>query len=642
MHIYYFWRKTLLRLKPIVITAILLSLHSIYGTWAWADSKSKTTTEIVQPITQEEALMRMQRSANGLYDVLAAYLNLQRGNTNDAYVYLLNASEYYPDSSLFQIAINAALTEKSPKKANEALQKWLAAMPHNAQAHINTLRLLLLEGKVLETSQPLKLALKQVAPTQIQEFLYDLPAVYDLAKQPEVALKVLRPELKSALQNKNTRYVASIALARMYLATKQHKEALQVLTHAKQAVIPEKKLGTVANSELPALVAVNVLRALPDNNSPLNREAKLIVQECLRHKTASKQIYLIYIKTLLEHKQLDQASQQLQKFRRQFPKSLTGHMLSGAIAITRKQWESAKDALMEYVKLRERGITMEASSQKSPFIKNLLSTKRTASTDIRVYAMLARADEMIQIKQSNAPSVQMWLNRSAENADEKEVWLQHIEWLTKTKHYARAIQRMQQITQQNKEVTPAIRALIISHIYELQKKYSKAIEILNAELQKNPDDTKLLYARGLAYDSAGKHSKAEHDYRRIISIEPKSSHALNALGYGLADRNERLKEAHALIMKAIKLDPDNAAIQDSVGWVNYRMGNLPEALIWLQKAFINSPRADAAAHLGEVLWKMGEKKLARALWKKYLQISPSNTLLIETIRRLDPSTKIPK
>lgn len=633
----------MLRLKINLFIATLLGVHTIYGPYTWAapqSSNAKTAAAVI-PISEATARARMQRSANGVYDVLAAYLNLQRGNTKQAYGYLLEASKHYPDSSLFQTAVDAALKQKSPELAQKALQKWLAALPHDGQAHLNRLRLLLLQGRIQETSAPLQQALEQIAPDQIQKFLFDLPTVYTLTPQHKAALQVVRPKLESAQQNKHTRYIATIALARMYLATQQYQEALHILKHTKNAPIPKEKIGSLANAELPALVAVTVMRAAKINkeNKALHQQAQSIVQRTLRTKKASQSIFLTYIKALLEQKQLDQSLQQLHIFRKQYPKSLTGHMLAGAIALEQKKWASAKQALLEYVALRKRGLVIENTTHKSSFISNLLSTKQTEQTDIRVYAMLARAAEMIHIKQRTAPSVQIWLNRAADMAGAKEVWLQHIDWLVRNKHHARAIQRIQQLSQNNQNISPSAYALMTSHVYERQKQYDNAIKILNNALQQAPDDTELIYALGLAYDSAGKHAQAEQEYRRILAINPHSSAALNALGYGLADRNERLEEAHSLILQAIKLDPSNGAIQDSVGWIKYRLGNLSEALFWLKKAFVSVPQPDVAAHLGEVLWMTGEKELARKLWQKALQNAPDNKVLLETIQRLAPSIK---
>lgn len=632
-----FLEKKLLRFRLNLAFFVLFGIYTSHTNYAWATTKH-TSPNTTPPISEAVARARMLRSANGVYDVLAAYLNLQRGNAKQAYDYLLEASKNYPESSLFQMAVDAALQQKSPDLAQHALQKWLTALPQDAQAHLNHLRLLLIQGNILETSQPLKQSIARILPEQIQKFLFDLPSVYKLAQQHQLALQVVQPELEAAQRNDNTRYIATISLARMYLATQQYQEALHILKHSKLAAIPKEKLGSVANRELPALVAITILRSISptESNKSLRQDAQNIVKNTLRTNEASKTIFLTYIKALLEHKQYDQTLQQLRKFRKQYPKSLTGHMLAGAIALERENWKNAKQALLEYVALRKRGVTIETNRQKSSFVNNLISTKQTAQTDTRVYAMLARAAEMIHIKQSSAPSVRMWLDRAADTAEEKEVWFQHIDWLAREKHYSRAVERIQQLSQINETITQAASALMVSHIYERQKQYEKAIQTINTALRNSPNDIDLLYARGLAYDSAGKHPQAEQDYRRIIAINPKSSAALNALGYGLADRNERLDEAHTLILSAIKLDPNNGAIQDSVGWVKYRLGNFPEALIWLQKAFISAPQPDVAAHLGEVLWMTGKKELAHKLWKKALENAPENDVLLETVQRLAP------
>lgn len=634
-----------LKFQFAAVIVMLLGLPTAYASDAKAETQAPKTTQAapsLQPISEATARARAQHSATGLYEVLAGYFNLQRGNTTQAYRHLLNASKKYPSASLFQMAIESALKDDSPKRADAALKQWLAAMPHNARAHLNRIRLYIQNHDVAGSSSILQSALSQIAPKQQHEFLYNLPAVYAPAKPAQAALKVLQPELQKALDNPHTRYIAAIALARIYLTTEQYQEALDTLKHTKHATIPKDKLGTVPNAELPALVAVTVMRALPPANThqDIYQQAQAIVQEAVRNHTASKQIYLTYIKALLERKQFETAQQQLQAFRKQYPKSLTGHMLSGAIALEQKKWKTAQRALLEYVKLRKRGITMEAPTQQSAFVGNLLSTKHTAQTDIRVYAMLARAAEMVRIKQRSAPAiVRKWLGHAAETAEAKTLWLQHIDWLTRTKHHQRAIQRIQQLAQKDPSITPTVRAFMVSHIYERQKQYDTAINILNNALQQAPENTDILYARGLAYDSSGKHAQAERDYRRILAINPKSSAALNALGYGLADRNERLEEAHQLILQAIKLDPANGAIQDSVGWVKYRMGKLDEALVWLKKAFVTAPQADVAAHLGEVLWKTGKKTLARKLWQKALQNEPDNDVLRETVRRLAPTLK---
>ena len=114
------------------------------------------------------------------------------------------------------------------------------------------------------------------------------------------------------------------------------------------------------------------------------------------------------------------------------------------------------------------------------------------------------------------------------------------------------------------------------------------------------------------------------------------SHAYNALGYSLADRNQRLPEARDLIQRALQLAPDDLFIADSMGWVLYRQGLVKEALEWLRRAYSGRPDPEIAAHLGEVLWVSGDQKEAERIWKEAGEKSPGNDTLTRTIKRLKP------
>ena len=122
--------------------------------------------------------------------------------------------------------------------------------------------------------------------------------------------------------------------------------------------------------------------------------------------------------------------------------------------------------------------------------------------------------------------------------------------------------------------------------------------------------------------------------RQVIAEKPDYHHAYNALGYSLADRNMRLPEARQLIQKALEFAPNDPYIVDSMAWVEYRSGNLQEARRLLEQAYANRQDAEIAAHLGEVLWGLGQREQAIALWRKALSEDKDNDTLQETVRRL--------
>ena len=161
----------------------------------------------------------------------------------------------------------------------------------------------------------------------------------------------------------------------------------------------------------------------------------------------------------------------------------------------------------------------------------------------------------------------------------------------------------------------------------------EAFQLMADAVKKNPDDPTLLYESALFAERIGKSDIVESNLRKVIKLKPDYAHAYNALGYSLADRSKNLDEANALIDKALALAPNDAAIMDSKGWVSYRRGDLQGAVDILQKALTVMPDPEIAAHLGEVLWRMGREDDARKTWNDALQAAPENEALNTVIKR---------
>ncbi len=169
------------------------------------------------------------------------------------------------------------------------------------------------------------------------------------------------------------------------------------------------------------------------------------------------------------------------------------------------------------------------------------------------------------------------------------------------------------------------------------KEHGSADEVLGVyanalDAHQNNDD--LLYARGLYAAEIGRMDMVESDLRLVIERNPKNADALNALGYTFADRSIRYKEAHKLISSALRLKPDSPAILDSMGWLQFRLGNLATAADFLKRAFAILPDGEIGAHFGEVLWVMGDTAGAEAVWQKVLDNDPANKHVIKTQNRL--------
>lgn len=168
------------------------------------------------------------------------------------------------------------------------------------------------------------------------------------------------------------------------------------------------------------------------------------------------------------------------------------------------------------------------------------------------------------------------------------------------------------------------------------KQPQAAFDILEPLLVSQPDQTELLYESALLAEKIGRLDILESRLRKLIELRPDSAQAYNALGYSLADRNLRLPEARELIEKALKLSPDDYFILDSMGWVLFRQGDLPGALTHLEQAFSRRDDPDIAAHMVEVLWRLGRQEDARRTLLESRQKHPDNEALSEALKKIAP------
>ncbi len=182
------------------------------------------------------------------------------------------------------------------------------------------------------------------------------------------------------------------------------------------------------------------------------------------------------------------------------------------------------------------------------------------------------------------------------------------------------------------------RSLLIQAEGELltgQKRYEDAMSVYDDALDQQYD-ADILYSRAMLAEKMNRLDILESDLKQIIENDPGNAQALNALGYTLADRTERYEEAYEYIKRALEISPNDFYILDSMGWVLYRLGRLSESVVYLRRALELRPDPEIAAHLGEVLWVMGDKERARSIWDTALQETPEDSRLLDVINRFNP------
>ena len=174
---------------------------------------------------------------------------------------------------------------------------------------------------------------------------------------------------------------------------------------------------------------------------------------------------------------------------------------------------------------------------------------------------------------------------------------------------------------------------IRGEILTVHGRYEEAFQLYNEALA-DSDDTDLLYARAMVAERLGRMDILEQDLKSVIEREPDNAQALNALGYTLADRTDRLQEARGYIERALEISPADFYILDSMGWVLYRMGEFEQAVAFLEQARDLRNDPEVAAHLGEVLWVLGDVDAARDVLESALRDTPDDERLLDLRQRL--------
>jgi tetratricopeptide (TPR) repeat protein len=175
-----------------------------------------------------------------------------------------------------------------------------------------------------------------------------------------------------------------------------------------------------------------------------------------------------------------------------------------------------------------------------------------------------------------------------------------------------------------------------ANILAQSKRHQESFELLGKAVANMPNTSELIYEYAMSAERVQQYTVLETQLRLLIKIKPTFAQAYNALGYSFADRNVKLEEANRLIAKALELSPGDHYIMDSMGWVQYRLGNLDKAYEYLNKAYNLQNDSEIAAHLGEVLWKQGKHDEASKIWDEGLKANPQNETILKTIKKLKP------
>ncbi|KVM84190.1 tetratricopeptide repeat protein [Burkholderia ubonensis] len=524
-----------------------------------------------------------------VYQVLAAEVALQRNQPAPAFQTYLALARDTRDPRMAQRATEIALAAQSPADALSAANLWRQYAPDSNRASQVDAALLVLAGKPADAQPMLARELARATGDTRGPAILALQALLARGADRVGGLAVLRDMLK----NDMNRPEAQLAIARQQLAVDDKDGAAQSLKQALQ----------IRPDYLPAALMLSQM-------GPAERAAGIAsFEKYVQQNPKSRDARLALSQLYLADERLDDAQKQFETMRKLDSKDPTPLMALALIKIQQKKLDDATAYLKQYVQL----------GAKQP------------NADVgQGYIYLAQ----IAIDQGNDATASQWLDKVDQTS-------QH--YLPAQITRAQLLQKQGKTDEARKVLDnlpvndprdAAVIARTDASILFTAKRYGEAEMRLSRAVDDFPDDPDLRYDYAMAAEKTGHYTTMEQQLRELIRTQPDNPQAYNALGYSLADRNQRLQEASKLIEKANALAPNDAYIMDSLGWVKFRMGDTAGATKVLRRAYDLQPNAEIGAHLGEVLWKSGAQEEARTAWRAAQKLEPDNDTLVQTLKRL--------
>jgi tetratricopeptide (TPR) repeat protein len=549
------------------------------------------------------------------YQLMIGEMELRAGQAGTAYEVMLDAARRSSNAQLFRRSTEIALQARAGEQALAAAKIWRETLPGSLEAHRFVVQLLLALNRAGETAEPLRALIAATPPAERPDQIIGLARLFgrpaDRAQAPALLEQALQPYADAP----DTRGAVAVAIGRAWQLAEQPAKALELAQRAHTAD---------PLAEAPVLLALALLPGTP--------AAEDIVVSHLRQKPDSTAVRLVYVGTLGAAQRFPDALAQLEVVTRANPSLAPPWLTLGALHLELKQPKQAMAAVQKYVQLLQTGAPSAAPRTRAGSDADDDAGEDTENREQalnRAWMLLAQAAE----QQGDFKAAETWLARIENPRRLLEVQTRRASILARQGKVAEARALIQRAPEQDAEDARA-KVLAEAQLLREGKRWGDANELLAQANQRFPNDVDLLYEQSMMAEKLNRMDEMERLLRRVIAIKPDHQHAYNALGFSLAERNLRLPEAKALIVKALELSPGEPFITDSLGWVEFRLGNVDEALRLLRTAYRARPDPDIAAHLGEVLWVKGERDEARRIWGEARTRDAENDALRETLARL--------
>ena len=557
----------------------------------WQAAGAQPAAEPDKPAALPSAL-----DAELFYQLLLGELTARGSEPGAGFALVLDAARRTNEPDLYQRAVEIALQARSGDAALEAARAWRQAHPRSREASRFMLQILAALNRVAESAEPLRSEIALAPVPERNAVLAGVPRLYARVSDKRLAASVVEQALAEHLAQPATAAAAWTTVGRMRLAAADTPGALDAARRG-QAANPQ--------AEGPALLALELM-------DPRQPQAEPIVRKYLDGKPLPE-LRMGYARALLDAQRYAEAQQQLQLVTTEKPDLPEAWLARGTLQVQDNQLEAAETSLKRYLAL--------------------VQEQRSADERSRGLAQAYLALAQVAEKRKEYAQAGAWLDKIENAQDLVSAQNRRASLLARQGKMDEARKLLRALPERN----PADARMKLTAEVQLlreHKQYKAAYDLLGQAAAKDPKDADLLYDQATLAEKLGNIAEMERLLRQVIAIKPDYHHAYNALGYSLAERNLRLPEAKQLIQKALEFAPGDPFISDSLGWVEFRMGNKAEAARILEAAYKARPDAEIAAHLGEVLWSQGQRDRAQAIFKEGLMLNSENETLLETLKRL--------
>ena len=518
-----------------------------------------------------------------LYLLLSAEIAAQRGRYDITLVNYLKAAKQSRDQVVIERAMRIAQSLNGDNAQKQLAELWLDIDPDNLQAHrISAIQAV--KGNDLQT------AIHHMERIMDQGGDADFDSLAALAANlpPEQQQELLALYNEMSDRHPDTPEL-EYSIALLLKVTGQPQQALDRL---------EPLLQENANFQPAIILKGDLLYQTGQKSSALD-----YLLTNTRRFPGNRQMGTLYGRMLINEGELQAAQDEFNRLVKRYPDTPGLRLSHALVALENGQTDLARQELTQ---LAEQG---HHTSEANYYLGRIEDQASNTEQAIGYYQSVEQGNYYF-------PALARASSLLAENGQLED-----------------AIDRIRRLREANPRQAENFWLLEVNLLLD-QEQQQQALSTATEALEEHPDNIEIRYARAMLYDGIGQPAYAEADLKHILEQEPENAVALNALGYILTTRTDRLREARGYIEKALRLDPNNPAILDSMGWVLFLEGQLEPALEYLSRAWAAFPDPEVAAHYGEALWMNGAEEQARIIWQEGLEQDSNHEVLRETIDRL--------